>query len=68
MERRLEAFELVTASMDRDEAVDRLRRELDLDEIPARAVLEAQLLRFTERDRARIVEERDRLREVVAGD
>lgn len=62
MERRHDVLGVVESAADPDDAVAGVARLLGVDETGARAVLDAQLRRFTIRDRARIAEERDRLR------
>jgi DNA gyrase subunit A len=66
MERRREVFEVVEAASDPDAAIAGVQRLLNVNEVEARAVLDVQLRRFTARDRARVVEERDRLRTSLA--
>ena len=65
MERRREMFEVVQGSPDPDAAAAGVQQLLGIDKHQARAVLDMQVRRFTARDQARIVEERDRLRALV---
>jgi DNA gyrase/topoisomerase IV subunit A len=62
MERSHEILSLVETAADPDDAVAGVRRLLGVSHIQAIAVLDAQLRRFTLRDRGRITDERDRLR------
>lgn len=66
MERRREVFDLIEGSSDPDDAIAGLQRLLQVSEVHARAILDQQLRRFTVRDRVRLVEERERLRKLVA--
>ena len=57
---------IAAAAEDPDEALRALQEELGLDELQARAAMDVQVRRFTRRDVTRVLEERDRLRELVA--
>ena len=57
---------LVGEADDASSARQALRSELHLDELQATAVLDLQVRRLSRHDRARIHQERERLREVVA--
>jgi DNA gyrase subunit A len=61
-----QVLRLVGEADDASSARRVLRRELDLDELQANAVLDLQVRRLSRHDTARIRDERDRLREVVA--
>jgi DNA gyrase/topoisomerase IV subunit A len=62
MERSHDVLSLVETAADPDDAVAGVRRLLGVSQNQAIAVLDAQLRRFTTRDRSRITDERDRLR------
>ena len=66
MERRREVFEVGERVADPDDARAAIQQLLGVSGLHARAVLDQQLRRFTVRDRARLVEERDRLRSVTS--
>jgi DNA gyrase subunit A len=62
IERRREVFDLIEHSTTADAAQDGLTELLGVEGTSAMAILDLQARRFTQRDRERIVEERDALR------
>lgn len=59
LERPEEFFAIVVSAVEADQAKQLLKGAFDLSEVQATAVVDLQIRRFTERERSRIVEERD---------
>ena len=57
-----EVFQIISSAEGADEAVRALQDRLHIGEDPAHAILDAQLRRFTSRERARLVAIRDEIR------
>ena len=57
-----EVLEIIAASEDADDAVDRLRAELDLSQDQAITVVDVQFRRVTRQDRQRILAEQEDIR------
>ena len=65
--RRTELWEAVGQADEVEDAERRVRDLLGVGEVPAKAVIDAQLRRFTSRERARLVSMRNELRRSIDG-